>query len=58
MESNTIKLPNNFQKVEGKSALINIEKIVNDDDKELILFEIPKNVIIFFNLESLIKKIC
>lgn len=46
METNTFKLPNNFQKVEGKQPIIDIEKIKNDPDKELILFEFPKNVFI------------
>jgi len=57
METTNIKLPNNFQIVEGKLPLINIEKISNDEDKELILFELPKNVFIIFKIESMTKKI-
>ncbi len=45
MEPTNIRLPNNFQIVDGKTPLVNIEKISNDD-KELILFELPKNVLI------------
>ena len=37
-------LPNNFQKVENKVPLLNLEKLNNDPDKELVLFELPKNV--------------
>ena len=48
MDSN-IKLPNNFQKIEGKNQLIDIEKISVDEDKELILFELPKNVNFILN---------
>lgn len=47
METNNIKIPNNFQIVSESNPLVNIEKIANDDDKELILFELPKNVLIF-----------
>lgn len=57
METTNIKLPNNFQIVEGKLPLVNIEKISNDEDKELILFELPKNVFLLFKIESLIKNI-
>jgi len=46
METNNIKIPNNFQIVNDRNPLVNIEKIANDDDKEIILFELPKNVFI------------
>ena len=45
MDSNiSHNLPNNFQKVENKLPLLNYEKLNNDPDKELVLFELPKNV--------------
>jgi len=47
MEPTNIRLLNNFQAVVGKTAIINIEKISNED-KELILFELPKNVFKIF----------
>lgn len=43
MEPTNIKLPNNFQAIESKTPLVNIDKILNED-KELLLFELPKNV--------------
>ena len=30
--------------VENKLPLLNLEKLNNDPDKELVLFELPKNV--------------
>jgi len=50
MDSTKIKLPNNFKMVEGKLALVNIEKISNDDDKQIILFELPKNVYLILKI--------
>ena len=47
MDSNislTNNIPNNFQIVENKIPLLNLEKLNNDPDKELVLFELPKNV--------------
>ncbi len=44
MEATNIRLPNNFQLIDGKTPVLNIERISNDD-KELILFELPKNVL-------------
>ena len=45
MEGFEYNIPYTYKKVsEDKNSSIDIEKLINDDDNEIVLFELPKNV--------------